>query len=121
MKQMIITKLRRAIMSKNGRPKVTRKQIQGLIDGFEKQLPDLEAELEAANKALSDAKRQEIGRQKAEAPAGQGVLPRATMFFIEDFPEREHLEYTKKRAVGKVGDVQRRIRLLKRALSMTPE
>jgi hypothetical protein len=102
----------------NGKPKVTPKQIAGLIAGFEKQLLALEQELEAADTALSDAKLQEIERQRMEYAADDGVLPRMQAFVIEDFPEKEHLEYQRGRAVGKLADVQRRIKLLRRALGM---
>ena len=106
---------------KNGKPQVTRKQIQGLIDGFEKQEVEAQKALDVRGKALGDWKLAQIASQKQEALERGGVLPRAPVFYLDNTEEREHLEYTRKRALGQLSDLRRRIKLLQKALSLTPE
>jgi len=111
-------------MSKNnGQPQVSREEIQGFIDGFQMQLVDAEAELQAADQKLSDWKRAQVEsqQQQAAANASPGTLPRAGFFFLENDEERQHMEYMRGRKVAKVADLQRRIKLLNKALALTPE
>ena len=111
-------------MSRNGgKPQYSREEIQGFIDGFEAQLAEAQKELDKADQDLANWKIAQIEsqRQEAEANARPGTLPRAGVFFLEKSEDAKHLEYLRGRAVGKVADLQRRIKSLEKAYRMTPE
>ena len=103
---------------KNRQP--TRKQIQGLIDGFRIKEKEAEATLGRAETALSDAKQPQIEAQ-AEVVSRKGVLDRAPVYFLEETAEIQHLDHERKIAAAQVSDIRRRIGLLRTALGMTPE
>jgi len=109
-------------MSNNGkRPTVTRKEIQSFIDDFQMQAQEAAGELEKADQALGDWKLAQLESQKAEAAAKGGTLPRAPVFILENTEERQHFEYTRARAVGKLADIRKRIKMLQKAKKLTPQ